>query len=716
MMKGIISTCFCLLFLSHSLSAQSNYVDSLTQLLEVNQPDSNRLGVLLRLTEKFYMEDTKKAFPYAEEAKSLSLQLNDLSNLAEVQYYLSYLYYFDYKDEEALIAADSCKQLYILINTPKYSCDCLYIQGAIYMGLGKKEEGRKSYEEGLEMGKKYEYLRAIINNSKGLGDIAETDGDYEKALEYYQLSMEGEEKEDNAHGQGVAYNDLGRIYDSMGQYEKGLSKYLEGLAWAEKYNLNRLQATFLSNIAGIHFRQKNYSKAEEFAEKGLEKFRENSDRRGEAKSIQTLGNCAFNQGEFQLALDYFMKARDIQEEIKYKRGLTFAYFNMGKSYHKLGQKKEAIKFHEKSLELREELGFKSGQAGSHKALGQLWTQEGNYKKALFHLKKGEQIAGEKELIEEQEGIYKNLAQYYEARGNFKQAFSYFEQYAQTRDSLLNKDRNKQIADMQTRYETSQKEQEILRQEKEIAELDAQKSGAIIQRNAFISGGLILSILAFLGLRINRIQRERNDKKALAEALLFTQEEERKRIARDLHDGIGQSLLLIKKQLLNNASISAENQHMISETLEEVRSVSRDLHPFQLEKFGLKAALEEAILKVERSSDLFISKELIELDQYLPQAAHIHVFRTVQEALSNIIKHAEATAAKVSAELKDNEVLIQIRDNGKGFDHELEIVTSKSLGLRTMFERISAIGGKLKIEKGNNGKGSNLSISIPIQNM
>lgn len=227
------------------------------------------------------------------------------------------------------------------------------------------------------------------------------------------------------------------------------------------------------------------------------------------------------------------------------------------------------------------------------------------------------------------------------------------------------------------------------------------------------GVSLVSILGFFGFQLNKTRKERNDKKAFAEALIFAQEEERKRIARDLHDGIGQSLLLIKKQMASTHETTVENQKMISETLEEVRSISRDLHPFQLEKFGLTAAITEAINKVENSTELFITKESSNIDKLLTAKAEINLFRTIQEAMSNIVKHANATAAKISIQADTNGILVKIQDNGKGFDHELKLAKSKSLGLRTMHERVSSIGGQLNIEKGS-PKGTTIVIKVPIK--
>ncbi|MBX2873764.1 MAG: hypothetical protein KTR30_16735 [Saprospiraceae bacterium] len=226
-------------------------------------------------------------------------------------------------------------------------------------------------------------------------------------------------------------------------------------------------------------------------------------------------------------------------------------------------------------------------------------------------------------------------------------------------------------------------------------------------------GLLLSALlyGFIQSRLNKLRKERNDKKAFAEALIVAQEEEKKRIARDLHDGIGQSLLLIKKQMEKTAATSQENQRLIASTLEEVRAISQDLHPFQLEKFGLTSTIVTSLEKIEKSTNLFITHAIENIDKKLSAKAEINLYRTIQEAMSNIVKHAEASAAKITVSLLSNKILVIIQDNGKGFDTEIALATSKSLGLRTMHERIVFIGGTLSI-KTRGQKGTLVEIQVP----
>lgn len=216
------------------------------------------------------------------------------------------------------------------------------------------------------------------------------------------------------------------------------------------------------------------------------------------------------------------------------------------------------------------------------------------------------------------------------------------------------------------------------------------------------------------LQMFKFKKEKNDKKAFAEALINAQEEERKRIARDLHDGVGQSLLFMKKQMVSQHEVTVENQQLISQTLEEVRAISRDLHPFQLEKFGLKSALQSVILNVEKSSNIFVSNLLINEVDDLPSRSKIQVFRAVQEAFNNIMKHSKASAAKLSISDLGIYLEITIQDNGIGFDSDVIKSPTNSLGLRTIKECMDSIKGKFTIQK-NEPSGTILTFKVPKKN-
>lgn len=221
----------------------------------------------------------------------------------------------------------------------------------------------------------------------------------------------------------------------------------------------------------------------------------------------------------------------------------------------------------------------------------------------------------------------------------------------------------------------------------------------------------LLIYFFILWRLAALRKERNEKQAFAEALINAQEEEKKRIARDLHDSVGQSLVLLKKEIDKIQNTSLTNRKLIAETLQEVRSISRDLHPFQLEKFGLTIAIKEILKKTEQSTTIFISHDIQNIDNLLSPKAEINLYRTIQESISNIIKHANATGVKLSIRKAEKNIYVKVQDNGQGFNFAEAKDRRQSLGLKTMFERINSIGGQLDFEAGQ-PQGTVIRIKVP----
>ena len=214
----------------------------------------------------------------------------------------------------------------------------------------------------------------------------------------------------------------------------------------------------------------------------------------------------------------------------------------------------------------------------------------------------------------------------------------------------------------------------------------------------IFGGVAL-LLFFGVVLLYRNQQYFKNRKVLQEKfsqkLIVSQEEERMRISKDLHDGLGQKLLVIKNKLI--ASGDTETKALVDESIEEVRTISRDLHPFQLQEMGITKALEYTITQIDENTSLFISAEIDNIDNLFNKEAEVNIYRIVQESLSNVLKHAKAEASKVSVKKMANFVIISVKDNGVGFDFADKFQNVKSLGLKTLLERTKFLNGNMKVE-------------------
>jgi signal transduction histidine kinase len=186
--------------------------------------------------------------------------------------------------------------------------------------------------------------------------------------------------------------------------------------------------------------------------------------------------------------------------------------------------------------------------------------------------------------------------------------------------------------------------------------------------------------------------------------------ERKRISKDLHDGLGYRLLLIK----NKISTQKDNtiKTLINNAIEEMRRISKSLHPFKIEGVGISYAIKDLIYLLNQDSETYIFGDIDDIDCIIDSEKEVNLYRIIQGALSNIVKHAKANSAKVRIQLLNKNIQIHIIDNGIGFDVNEKSNSSKSVGLKIINERVKFLKGTLKIKSTAN-EGTTIQIKIPI---
>jgi signal transduction histidine kinase len=218
----------------------------------------------------------------------------------------------------------------------------------------------------------------------------------------------------------------------------------------------------------------------------------------------------------------------------------------------------------------------------------------------------------------------------------------------------------------------------------------------------------------------RLENQRRAKFIFSRQILQSQEEERRRIAVNLHDTLGQNLLIIKNQshLAMQTPVDEptirNRLHQISEVtvqaIEEVRQITRSLRPYQLDRLGLTHAVRAVIKTVSENSPIQFASNVDEMDGTFDKEAEIHIYRIIQEGINNIIKHSGATEATIVVRRAEMMVSISIRDNGRGFD--IGLGTPTGFGINSIVERVWILGGKSSVES-SPGHGTSLLFEIPI---
>ncbi|MCK9410531.1 MAG: sensor histidine kinase, partial [Bacteroidetes bacterium] len=314
---------------------------------------------------------------------------------------------------------------------------------------------------------------------------------------------------------------------------------------------------------------------------------------------------------------------------------------------------------------------------------------------------------------------------YEQTGDYKNALRYHKLHTAQQDSLNRLRVKKEYVDALSRFETEQKETRItiLEQENRLQSLE---------RNVIL--GILVVVLLGVGAVYVRSKEIRNIEVArhaetlqrnFSEQLLAQQEQERKRISTELHDSLGQNLLIIKNML--DISIQTKmpkhalNQQLgelseiASRSIEETRAIASNLHPYQLNRMGLTKALIAMMRNLEQSTKISLFHSIDKAEGIFSKDTEAHLYRIVQESVNNVLKHSNATELRVELRNNGQHIRISISDNGNGFDAssvEQKESLVGGLGLFGLKERARIIGGRLSIHSAI-GSGTTVEVVVPV---
>ncbi|MEE1944235.1 sensor histidine kinase [Pedobacter sp. KR3-3] len=536
-----------------------------------------------------------------------------------------------------------------------------------------------------------------------------------QATEWYNKAQQYFVKAENYLWKGYANLNMGILYSQQYDFEKGFGYLIKSVQDFEKAGDSSMVVSAYVNISNTFHDSKNYAKGIAYAKLALKKVAAHP-------GIKDYYHwAAFNA----LAINYDDN-KDYAQAIKaHLQALPYAdksihstYNNLGNSYKKMGRLDSAIYYLHQSLESLE--NNPPGWAMDYNyatVYGNLADVNRIQKKylvanvfldsALYHSQKSE---SPEKLLDAYEYAYqlkKDMQQY-------KPAMGYLEKFVALKDSLLNKEKTTAILNLQEKYEAEKKQKIIEQQKFEIA-----------QKNQWLwlvgMGLILVCIAAYLLYKINKNKQEKklqqeifNRQAAEAKALFDGEQNERIRIARDLHDGVGQMLSLVKMSLstLDASDVAVEKAILFTDkTIAEVRDVSHNLIPQEL-NFGLFRALENLSEKVNESGQTKMSIDIPEHIQKIQfeKQNELSIYRIVQEVVNNMIKHAGASEIGLSIQAKENQILIALKDNGHGLDVG-DIDQSKGMGWKNINARVNMLDGKISVQS-EKLSGTQIEITLP----
>lgn len=581
--------------------------------------------------------------------------------------------------------------------------------GLVYDYTGNFPSALEYYLKALQMQESIENHSGVAKNWNNIGIVYSMQGESDKALEAFQQAYKLHESTGNKLFMAGSLDNIGINYEERGQYVKALEIYQKTLAVREQIGDHKGIATSLTNIADMYAKQNRYEEANSHYEQALTMLTESGDLHGMADVYQYQGALLFRQEKYKEALELYEKSLQIRQEIGNKDGIANSCIMIGQIHVLNKDFALAEDVYNKALEISRSIGLASTEIYSLKRLANVYLNMGLYQKALSNATLAQSKLKSSNDKEAKQKVHETLAKIYQRTGNFEKAYE--NQIASTnlKDSILNVETSKQLTQLQVQFETEKKERLISDQEHEITLLAT--SNQYRTRLTWIGG--ISALLLFGLVMIYRSRtfavKSRNLHQHYSRMLLSSHEDERKRISMDLHDSVGQSLMLIKNKIV--LSQDKETVTMVSQALEEVRSISKALHPVLLEKLGLTASIQKLVNDYDENTEIFFTEEIDNIDSIFTQSQELHIFRIIQETLNNLVKHSKSPSALVKVINEADKVVVQIKDHGIGFDITEQNDTAKSLGMKTLKERTQILGGKMIIDSVKD-KGTSIVLEIP----
>lgn len=576
---------------------------------------------------------------------------------------------------------------------------------------------KKANEIARKSGMKDELAKSYLLWTTINLDAGHIEDAHETAKHGLQMTIQG----NNYEYQYYAYRNMANVYRRQAKYDSALYYYLGLLKVCEEH----LNDTFVSNaytgLGAYYATMGDLDKSESYHLQALEIRERQKDTIAMANSYNNLGIISRDRGDYKKALSWYFKTRDIYYAIQDSSDIAFIYNDIGASYSKLGMLDSGEYYLKKSIGIRERIKEYIELAYTYNYLGENYEREGDLKNAELYIKKALTLAIEIKNNKQNYEALESLSDFYARNKMYDSAYKYLQLYRHFRDSIRNLDNQNLIAELNTRYETEKKEKKIQEQQFELT-----------KKNYLLTGSAALlaaiSLLGYSGYRRYRLKQQAAMQEAILKqqelatrAIIEAEENERKRIAGDLHDGVGQMMSAAK---INLSSLSSEIQFadeqkklrfenalkLVDDSCAEVRNVSHNIMPNSLLRNSLAAAVRDFINKIDISV-LKINLHAEGLNEKIDANVEIMLYRIVQECVNNVIKHSGADTLDITLVNDAEEITATIEDNGKGFN-TADKSKFDGIGLKNIRTRVDYLKGTVEWDSAP-GRGTVVSIHIPL---
>lgn len=520
---------------------------------------------------------------------------------------------------------------------------------------------------------------------------------------------------------GELQKDIGLSWYFKGAYDSAAVYYYKALDILKRTNDQTAKAEVLNQLGKLYRKTRDLDRSLQMYDEAYAIYKGQHDDDDMATILNESGVVFEYKGDYTEAVNRYRQSLVIREKMNDTVGKAYSLNFIGGVYTLEKKFTEAEDYLVQSLELRKLIKDTFAIALSYADLGYMFAEQNSLEKAMEQYKLSNEIALRMKFPDLLLGNYKELSVIAEKMGDAPLSLDYYKKHITIKDSLFSGEKMKQIEQLNAKYQVEKKEQQLKLQKAEIS----QKTYLLWGLLAAVAM-LLLSAFAFY--RKRRIQHElrlqaevMKQQDMATKAIIGAEENERKRIAADLHDGVGQMMSAAKMNLSafeNEIPFKDAAQKnafdkvigLVDESCKEIRSVSHQMMPNALLKSGLANAVKEFIDKIDNRV-LKINLYTEGLNERLDSNVETVLYRVIQECVNNVIKHSGAGNLEISLIKDADGIAATVEDNGRGFD-----VTDKQkfegIGLKNISSRVQFLKGTVDFDS-SPGKGTLVAIHVPL---
>jgi len=587
------------------------------------------------------------------------------------------------------------------------------------------EKAKAYIAMGRELSREIGYDLGIMKSYRMLSYVNSYQSKFDSVIYYNKLVLDIARSRNDSFNIGVSLFNIGIGYRFMSELDSAVEYTLLGAKILEGKGYNNLESSVNDGLQSLYMTLGQYDKAISYGTRAVELARKLDEKSALATALTNLGLSYTETNRVEEARKLFLESLQIAEATNNKSIQAVVYNNLSDIAIKENQFDRLKTYAERSIALAEELEDDGTMISGKLSLAAYLLSRREYEAAEELALAGLALSEKQNLLEGKTTSLGMLSAIAFSRQDYKKGFEYYYRKMDFENNVFNETLQQKEADLRIRYETEKKDNQI-----RLQQYDIQRKSTF--NYLLIAGAAALLLIVLLLFRTYR-QKQRLQQKRILEletqqqlmaagAVIKGEEQERTRLAKDLHDGLGGMLSGIKysfQTMKGNLIMTPENQQafersmdMLDSSIKEMRRVAHNMMPEALVKFGLDTALKDFCEDINRSGALQVNYQSIGMEEVVVEGtAAIAVYRIIQELLNNTMKHAAATNAIVQLSKTQDGINITVEDDGNGFD-PLILERATGIGWRNIQSRVEYLKGKMDVST-SPGKGTSVQIEINI---